>query len=179
MNQKPVDSEEQTTAGKTVEALAYPLAAATGGMYLHTSVSDNVYDNLKRLDVVNELSVHRDDFKSVQKAARKVTANLPHDMPTPAEKELAARYEKAAESLPKFQERWTKLYKEALEREGFGSFWSRFTKGQHDSQRWNSLAAAATATGVTLGVVLTFANSKVFMKKNPEIDAPAADQKTR
>ncbi len=142
MNQSVNTSEDKDASEiKALELAAYPAAAITGGVVLKSSVEDKLYDNLKRLNQLPEISSHREAFKTTS-----VTMG-----------------EKVAIELPKFHAGFSKIYDDKLHKLGFTSFAKRFG-GLHKGQKLDALMHGITAAGITVGVFLTVANSKLLEK---------------
>ena len=137
----PTSRDSESSEVKALNVAAYPIAAAAGGVFLKSTVDDKLYDNLKSLNQLPELAEHKTAFRSAQMG------------------------EQAAENLTKFHKEFSKIYDEKLHKLGFTNFTKRFN-GLHSNQKFDALIHGATAVGVTLGVVLTIANSKFLDKFN-------------
>ncbi len=148
--------QEPSKTSKILELAAYPIAIGAGAFTFVSSVNDKLYDTLKGLDELGDgLNKNKENFKA----------------------ETATIRSKVAEKLSAFHRQNTDVYNNKLKELGFTSF-SKRLGGIHRDQRVDSALIGLTFATLTLGAILTIANSKSLMNKinakEKEQDAQAA-----
>ena len=140
--QMHTQTEKQGDVSKAIEFAAYPASALVGVHFVNEEISDQLYNNLKSLKLLPQVSTHLENFR--------IRA---HNMGADT-----------AEKLPAFHEKFTGIYNERLKDLGFTDFTKRY-EGLHANQRLDAIIKGFTAAGVTLGVMLTIANGKGLLDK--------------
>lgn len=146
MADKNKSSEEEKQAfGKVANVAAYPVAAGAGA-YAFTSVVDSeLRKNLIKIGALDELDTHLEKFKDnrIEKA----------------------KYIDTAKDMIDFHKERTEIFKKAQVENGYDSILKKYNVGLHEQQKLKAIRSGISVTGITLGIILTIANSKSLMSR--------------
>jgi len=148
---KPSDrSENQPNPfSNTLKMMAYPLSVAIGWYYGHVTIRNKTYDRIKRYGGFDDILPNH--VKNMEELVR------PHGELRNITHEFAPLH---GEFTGKISQRMREL--------GFKNTHD-YMKGLHHNEKLEAALTAFTAAGITLGVILSIADSKTMLNMmNPE-----------
>jgi hypothetical protein len=142
---RDIEGRKDTPFSKALKLLTYPVSALVGYKIMKSQIRDATYDNLKRYDAFEDIRpAHHDQL-------HKMIERFQKGEPVNILKETVRQQEK-------YQAQLTARFKEL----GLGTIEKQW-EFIHKSQKQNVLLNGFTAAGITIGALLTMANSKSFV----------------
>lgn len=159
---KETDPAERTLLDKTIRALVYPIAIIPGAWVARASIRDGIYKNYSKNGGFADMQAqYSTDFQAItgvdpSQFRRGKVATLSSEfkhVPKETKKQVAELDKKFFKDVKtRFAERWNM--------NGMMDYWENL----HLNQKINTATLAITVTGVTIGTLLTMANSKLISK---------------